>query len=73
MNSWKENNRSVLFSQEHCWLISIIIGGHKQVKTNQTLKRVFEGHVDMKFDAKKEFLENLTSQSVSQSVSGEGK
>ena len=64
MNSCKENNRSVLFAQEHCWLISEILSGHKQAKTNQKSKRMFEGHVDMKFDANKEFLENLTSQSV---------
>ena len=64
MSSWKEDNQSVLFAQEHCWLVSKIISGHKQVKTNQTSKRIFEGHVDKKFDANKEFLENHTSQSV---------
>ena len=40
---------------------SNFISGHKAAKTNQTSKRIFEGYVDMKFEANKEFLENLTS------------
>ena len=53
-----------MFVQEHCWLISKIISGHKEAKTNQTSKRIFEGYINMKLEANNEFLENLISQSV---------